>query len=81
MRRRNLHPIERSRTEFIHPTLIAVVYTALGDHDHAFQKLEEAIRVRESGVSNVLVEPGLDPLKADPRFAAIQQKIRSAVRD
>ena len=62
------HPADASPNAFD----IAVVYTALGDKDAAFQWLDRALERRI--VWFLKVHPFLDPLRDDPRFAALLKK-------
>lgn len=50
---------------------IATVYAGLGENDRAFEWLERSCRAREPGLAWIKVHPGLDGLRADPRFAAL----------
>ena len=49
--------LERARSEYVHRTDLAAVYTALGDHDSAFRQLEEGIRHRDHNLMNLHVTP------------------------
>ena len=51
----------------------AGVYMALGEKDKAIDYLERAYRDR--ALSNIKVDPMLDPLRGDPRFEALVAKI------
>jgi tetratricopeptide (TPR) repeat protein len=53
---------------------LAVIYTALGDRDHAIAALEIGVE-RRSVLAVVFRDPQLDPLRSDPRF---QQLLRRA---
>jgi TolB-like protein/tetratricopeptide (TPR) repeat protein len=47
----------------------AMINAQLGDLDEAFRELADARRVRDPGLmSNILVDPTLDPLRKVPRF-------------
>ncbi len=70
----------RASSEYIHRTDIAVVYTALGDHDSAFRELEEGIRLRDHNLMTLHVTPFFDDLKTDPRYEKILAKVRAARR-
>jgi tetratricopeptide (TPR) repeat protein len=53
----------------------AVIYAGLEDRDHAFEWLERAYDERSSWMSYLKVEPRLDPLRSDPRFAMLLRKV------
>jgi len=53
---------------------LAVIYSALGDHDQAIAELEKLVQKR-SAMPFVFVGPELDSLRSDPRF---QQLLRRA---
>jgi serine/threonine-protein kinase len=48
----------------------AQIYAQWGDRDRAFSALDTALRLNDAGLSMLKVDPLLDPLRADPRFAA-----------
>lgn len=54
---------------------IALIYAALKDHDQAFEWLERAYQVRDKGLTYLMVDPCLDPLRSDPRFHPLLQRI------
>ncbi len=60
-------PIARARTA-------AAVYGALGDMDAAFERLDVAARENPRALHAALSDSLLAPLRADPRFAALQQR-------
>ncbi len=47
---------------------LAILLTALGEREQAFASLEEAYRAHDMQLQYLGVEPGFDPLRADPRF-------------
>lgn len=53
----------------------AEIYAQRGDKERAFAALDRAWRVRDPGLTNVKVDPLLDPLRSDPRFAALERKL------
>jgi len=67
--------IERSRSTYVSPFDIAIVYAGLGDRDQAFAWLEKAHAERTRFLLSINVDPRLDPLRADPRFAALVRRI------
>lgn len=54
---------------------IALVYAGLNDRDDAFQWLEAAYAVRDRGLTYLKVDPCVDPLRSDPRFASLIKRI------
>jgi TolB-like protein/DNA-binding winged helix-turn-helix (wHTH) protein/tetratricopeptide (TPR) repeat protein len=52
---------------------IAVIHAALGDHDHAMAWLERGAEERFN--PGVLLRPGFDPLRSDPRFADLMRRV------
>jgi TolB-like protein/tetratricopeptide (TPR) repeat protein len=50
---------------------LAIVYTGLGDRDRALTWLERAWTAHDSIFVRVKVDPRLDPLRGDPRFAKL----------
>ena len=66
---------ERSEKEYISPALLASVYSALGEQDTAFGLLEKAYAERDSILGYLKTDPMFDPLRSDPRFAALLKKI------
>jgi TolB-like protein/tetratricopeptide (TPR) repeat protein len=57
------------------PFFLALVYAGLGEKDRAFQWLERAYQERSGSVRYLKVEPRLDGLRSDPRFAALLKKV------
>jgi tetratricopeptide (TPR) repeat protein len=69
-----LHDLKKKATPaYSHTTDIAVIYTALGDKDQAINWLEKGYEERFN--PGVLLRPGFDPLRSDPRFQDLQQRI------
>ena len=56
-----------------HP--IAAVYAGLGDYDQAFRWLDVAYKARDGSLIPLKTDPTLDPLRDDPRFAALLLKM------
>lgn len=74
--RRILRELQASRdTVYIQPYALALVYARLGERDSAFALLEESYRDRSEDVAMLGVDPRMDPLRADPRFAALLDRV------
>ena len=54
---------------------MALVYLGLGDKDQVFAWLEKAHQERSNYLIYLNVEPLVDGLRDDPRFAALLQKV------
>jgi TolB-like protein len=54
---------------------IALIYAGLGDRQDAFKWLDSAYRAHDVGLVYLKVDPCLDPLRADPRFVELMQRV------
>jgi eukaryotic-like serine/threonine-protein kinase len=59
----------------VSPGALVVLYVALGDREQAFAALERAYVAHDSNLQFLGVNPGLDPLRSDPRFVALMRRI------
>ncbi len=66
--------VEQAIASEADPGLVGFIWTALGDHDRAFEWLNLAIDEDSWFVFHLKVHPSLDPLRSDPRFAALLKK-------
>ena len=64
-----------SKRRYVPSFKIAVVYAALGQNGRAFTWLEKAYNDHDQGLSNVKVDPRLDPLRSDPRFQGLLRRM------
>jgi len=64
---------KRSSPDQSYAPEIAVVYTALGDSDQAMAWLEKGYVERFN--PGVLIRPGFDPLRSDPRFRDLERRV------
>lgn len=55
--------------------LSALIHAQLGDREAAFAALERAWQVRDSGLLDIKVNPYLDPLRSDPRYANLVERV------
>lgn len=67
--------LERLKSESAIPYQFAIIYAALGDNDQALKWLEQIRLERSSWMPFFKVEPELDPLRSDPRFNSLLQKL------
>ncbi|MGH9450841.1 MAG: winged helix-turn-helix domain-containing tetratricopeptide repeat protein [Terriglobia bacterium] len=59
----------------ISPYVVAEIYAALGDRDRAFSSLETAYRERRWEMVYLEVDPDLDRVHTDPRFAELVRRM------
>lgn len=71
---RTLLQIREAKTRYVSAYTLALVYTGLADRDEAFAWLRRARAERAWGMAFINVEPDFDPLRSDPRFAAVAGK-------
>ena len=64
----------RSKQRYVSPYFIAIIYAGLGEKDEAFKRLEEAYQERFDLLVYLKVEPKLDSLRSDPRFANLMRR-------
>lgn len=60
---------------YVRAEFVAAGWAALGDLDRAFAALDRALAARSSGLIYLHVDPGYDPLRSDPRYAALVEEI------
>jgi serine/threonine-protein kinase len=56
-------------------TQFGEIYAQMGDKDRAFAALNRAFEIKDAGLLAAKVDPFLDPLRSDPRFAAFLAKM------
>ena len=66
---------EMARQKYIPSYCFAIIHLGLGEHDQAFSWLERAVEERSGFMAFMLVEPILDPVRHDPRFADLLQRV------
>lgn len=67
--------LESSQRGYIPPFYLALLHAGLGEHDAAFEWLERAYESRDGDLTFLKVDPRLDRLKSDPRFARLLEKL------
>src|SRR5688572_33281182 len=64
---------ERPPVSYLH---LGAAYAALGQHDEAFRCLNDACNQRESWIAFLNVDPRLDDLRRDSRYAELTAALR-----
>jgi TolB-like protein/DNA-binding winged helix-turn-helix (wHTH) protein/Tfp pilus assembly protein PilF len=67
--------LELNQRRYVTPAALVNVYIGLGNNDQAFAWLEKALVERSNFVAYLKVFPLLDPLRSDPRFADLVQRV------
>jgi len=67
---------ELEKTQYTSHYWFAIVYGALGDRDLAFAELDKAYQAHDWFLERVKVDPFLDPLREDPRFAELVKRLK-----
>jgi DNA-binding winged helix-turn-helix (wHTH) protein/TolB-like protein/Flp pilus assembly protein TadD len=67
---------QMSRRRYVAPCGVAVVYAGLGQKDEAFEWLAKALKVRDNTLVLIEVDPRLDALRSDARFAQLVKGAR-----
>jgi serine/threonine-protein kinase len=66
---------EESKQQYIRQEILAMGYAALGEMEKAFGCLDRALAERSSGLVYVHIDPGFDPLRDEPRYAALVERV------
>jgi tetratricopeptide (TPR) repeat protein len=64
-----------SKQRYVSSYAFALVYAGLGERDQAFAWLEKAYEERSGHLVALKVNPTWDPMRSDPRFEALVQKV------
>ncbi|HET9335554.1 MAG TPA: hypothetical protein VFO12_04005 [Sphingomicrobium sp.] len=54
----------------------AVIHAQLDDRDRAFAALDDALALRDPGLVGLKTDVFLDPVRDDPRYAALVRTLR-----
>ena len=65
----------QSGNDYVSPTGLAVLQTALGEREQAFASLEKAYTSHDLQLQYLSVDPALDSLRSDPHFAEIVRRV------
>jgi serine/threonine protein kinase/tetratricopeptide (TPR) repeat protein len=66
---------DEAKRQYVRQEVLAMGYAALGDVDRAFACLGRALAERSAGLVYVHIDPGFDPLRAEPRYAALVERV------
>jgi serine/threonine protein kinase/Tfp pilus assembly protein PilF len=67
---------ELARTRYVSPVDLARLHIVLGDTDGTFHWLEQAYAERRGWMTYLNVEPLLEPIRSDPRFADLVRRMK-----
>jgi hypothetical protein len=66
---------ETSRHRHVSPYFFALAHAGMGEKEQVFGWLEKAYQERSGWLVNLNVEPGLDRVRSDLRFADLVQRV------
>ena len=66
---------ELSKQRYVTPYFMAPIYASLGEKDQAFEWLEKAYQDRHGWLITPQLDPTLEGLRSDPRFADLLKRI------
>jgi len=73
---RLLHELEETRlSEYVDAYYMALLFEALGRRDDAIEELERAIEENSATLYMVDIDPKIDPLRDDARFATLRNRL------
>lgn len=67
---------EIARQKYVSSYYFAIIHLGLGEMDEVFAQLERAYEERSGFLTFLKVEPMLDPLRQDDRFASLMERLR-----
>jgi tetratricopeptide (TPR) repeat protein len=75
--RSGLRKLEQAyRKKAVSAYLIGAVYTALGEHDRAFEWMDRACKDKCSYMADLAVDTRVDDLRSDPRFIKLLRRVQ-----
>ena len=67
---------EKSGTEWVSPSLIALICIGLGDKNATFDWLNQAFEKDRVFLSVIKIDPLFDSIRADPRYHDLLRKLK-----
>jgi hypothetical protein len=67
--------IEISKKQYVSALWIAIIYSGLNEKDRAFEWLDKAYEEHYEVLSFINIIPLFDPLRDDPRFQELLEKV------
>jgi hypothetical protein len=68
--------LQRSKTKYVSPYMIATIYAGLGDKNKAFEFFEKAYQERSPDIPWFLkADLRIDNLRSDPRFQDLLHRV------
>jgi len=64
-----------SERRYVNQYELALIYVGLGQNEHSFESLERAYRERSDQLIYLKVDPRLDSIRSDPRFANLVRRV------
>ncbi len=66
---------EVARQRYVSPVYFVFIYVGLGEKDEAFRWLETCYQERDPQMTRLKINPLFDPLRAEPRFNELIQRV------
>jgi adenylate cyclase len=67
--------LDEKRKDWVSPYVLSRIYIALGNYPRALDLLEKSYEVRDLHMFYIKVDPGLFPIKNEPRFKELLKKM------
>jgi tetratricopeptide (TPR) repeat protein len=67
--------LSKTKTRYVSPVDVAVLYSQLGDRDRAFEWLERAYAERTPMLTRIGVFRAFQPLRGDPRYRDLLRRM------
>jgi len=67
--------LDSSQRVYIPQFYLALIHVGLGEYDAAFERLERAYEGRDGDLAFVKFDPKMDPLRPDPRFTRLLERL------